>query len=177
MPFFVQCGYYLYGVVIFWTGGYFLCTGGYFLDRWLFFGQVVIFLVHVVIFLVRWLFFVYRWLFFCTEGLCVYNILLSVMDRGFVFSLIRTYSKEITAKATSAVDSVVLWNLQVIYQGVLLTCWFCSLICGTRSKKVPLTKVCHLWVMSSEPVCLLSPSVLLFFLHLRRQLSNQNPYF
>ena len=40
--------------------------------------------------------------------------LLSVMDRGFVFSLIRTYSKEITAKATSAVDSVVLWNLQVI---------------------------------------------------------------
>ena len=66
MPFFVQCGYYLYGVVIFWTGGYFLCTGGYFLDRWLFFGQVVIFLVQVVIFLDRWL-------FFCTEGLCVYN--------------------------------------------------------------------------------------------------------
>ena len=49
MPFFVQCGYYLYGVVIFWTGGYFLCTGGYFLDRWLFFGQVI-FLVQVVIF-------------------------------------------------------------------------------------------------------------------------------
>ena len=63
---FVQCGYYLYRVVIFWTGGYFFvqvvifwtggyfsCAGGYFLDRWLFF--------------------VYRWLFFCTEGLCVYN--------------------------------------------------------------------------------------------------------
>ena len=33
------------------------------------------------------------------------------------------------------------------------------------------------WVMSSKPVCLLSPSVLLFFLHLRGQLSIQNPYF
>lgn len=33
--------------------------------------------------------------------------LLSVMDRGFVFSLIRSYSKDITAKATSAVDSAV----------------------------------------------------------------------
>ena len=34
--------------------------------------------------------------------------LLSVMDRGFVFSLIRSYSKDITAKATSAVDSAVI---------------------------------------------------------------------
>ena len=27
---FVQGGYFLYRVVIFWTGGYFSCTGGYF---------------------------------------------------------------------------------------------------------------------------------------------------
>ena len=45
--------------------------------------------------------------------------LLSVMDRGFVFSLIRTYSKEITAKATSAVDSVVLWNLQLNFTRIV----------------------------------------------------------
>ena len=45
--------------------------------------------------------------------------LLSVMDRGFVFSLIRSYSKDITAKATSAVDSVVLWNLQLNFTRIV----------------------------------------------------------
>ena len=45
--------------------------------------------------------------------------LLSVMDRGFVFSLIRTYSKDMTAKATSAVDSVMLWNLQLNFTRIV----------------------------------------------------------
>lgn len=41
----------------------------------------------------------------------------SVMDRGFVFSLIRTYMKDIATKMLQAGsvnnDSVQLWNLQV----------------------------------------------------------------
>ncbi len=45
--------------------------------------------------------------------------LVSVMDRGFVFSLIRMYSKDITSKATSAVDSVGLWNLQLNFTRIV----------------------------------------------------------
>ena len=39
--------------------------------------------------------------------------LLSVMDRGFVFSLIRIYMKEVGVKINSAQDPLHLWNLQV----------------------------------------------------------------
>lgn len=45
--------------------------------------------------------------------------LLSVMDRGFVFSLIRTYSKDITSKATSTVDSASLWSLQLQFTRIV----------------------------------------------------------
>ncbi len=39
--------------------------------------------------------------------------LLSVMDRGFVFSLIRIYIKEVSSKIHSSPESLHLWNLQV----------------------------------------------------------------
>ena len=83
MPFFVQCGYYLYGVVIFWTGGYFLCTGGYFLDRWLFFGQVVIFLVQVVIFWTGGYFSCTGGYFFAQRGyvFIMYRVILDILPK------------------------------------------------------------------------------------------------
>ena len=39
--------------------------------------------------------------------------LLSVMDRGFVFTLVRIYMKEVASKINSSPDSLQLWNLQV----------------------------------------------------------------
>lgn len=39
--------------------------------------------------------------------------LLSVMDRGFVFSLIRTYMKDVNSRMTSKPESLPLWHLQV----------------------------------------------------------------
>ena len=45
--------------------------------------------------------------------------LLSVMDRGFVFSLIRSYSKDITAKVSSIPDSVNMWSLQLDFTRIV----------------------------------------------------------
>ena len=39
--------------------------------------------------------------------------LLSVMDRGYVFSLIRTYMKDVNSRMTSKPESLPLWNLQL----------------------------------------------------------------
>jgi hypothetical protein len=41
--------------------------------------------------------------------------LLSVMDRGFVFSLIRTYMKDVNSRMTSTSESLALWNLQLVF--------------------------------------------------------------
>jgi hypothetical protein len=45
--------------------------------------------------------------------------LLSVMDRGFVFSLIRAYTRDITSKTTSAVESVQLWMFQLNFTRIV----------------------------------------------------------
>ncbi len=39
--------------------------------------------------------------------------LLSVMDRGFVFSLVKSYMKDVSSRMTSASESLPLWHLQV----------------------------------------------------------------
>ena len=42
--------------------------------------------------------------------------LLSVMDRGFVFSLIRTYLRDVSSRMTSGTsETLPLWHLQVLY--------------------------------------------------------------
>ncbi len=45
--------------------------------------------------------------------------LLSVMDRGFVFSLIKTYAKDMGARATSTVESIQLWHLQLNFTRIV----------------------------------------------------------
>jgi len=45
--------------------------------------------------------------------------LLSVMDRGFVFSLLRTYMKDMTSAINSSSESSSLWNLQLEFTRIV----------------------------------------------------------
>ena len=45
--------------------------------------------------------------------------LLSVMDRGFVFSLIRSYAKDVTSKVSAIPESVNIWLLQLDFTRII----------------------------------------------------------
>ena len=45
--------------------------------------------------------------------------LLSVMDRGFVFSLVKTYIRDVDSRMTSSKESVPLWNLKLDFLRII----------------------------------------------------------